>query len=208
MVDKEKQDAKRFSTSTFADHDVADLQWSPKRPRREAPWKSSCKPPKMLVQKPCVSCLTCINRECTLRSVANGRIQDLEREREQIMDVFEDQLNVALESVPEADDRSPTPSESILESPKPPPRSPLRTKTAPSRSRPTTRDSQMSSLSKLTSTTQPLSMMGAMRHAADKHRPDNASIMSNDSGAYERSDYVARRIAAIQAKVSYRGRQG
>lgn len=117
------------------------------------------------------------------------------------MDVFEDQLNVVLETVPEASTRSPRPSESLLDSPRPPPRSPLRNKTAPSRSRPTTRDSEMSSMSRLTTATQPLSMMGAMRHAADKHRADASSILSSDPGAYERSDYVSRRIAAIQAKV-------
>ena len=118
------------------------------------------------------------------------------------MDVFEEQLNVVLEVVPDSSyTRSPTPCESILDSPKAP-RSPSRAKTAPSRSRPTTRDSQMSSMSRLTQGTQ-MSMMGAMRQGAEKYQGGGTSFMSGDleGRAYERSDYVSQRIAAIQAKV-------
>jgi hypothetical protein len=129
-------------------------------------------------------------------------IQELEREREQIMDVFEEQLNVVLEVVPDSSyTRSPTPCESVLDSPTIP-KSPSRMKTAPSRSRPTTRDSQMSSMSRLTQGTQ-MSMMGAMRQGAEKYQGGGTSFMSGDleGRAYERSDYVSQRIAAIQAKV-------
>lgn len=129
-------------------------------------------------------------------------IQELEREREQIMDVFEEQLNVVLEVVPDSSyTRSPTPCESVLDSPTIP-KSPSKIKTAPSRSRPTTRDSQMSSMSRLTQGTQ-MSMMGAMRQGAEKYQGGGTSFMSGDleGRAYERSDYVSQRIAAIQAKV-------
>jgi nicotinamide N-methyltransferase len=130
------------------------------------------------------------------------RIQELEREREQIMDVFEEQLNVVLEVVPDSSyTRSPTPCDPILDSPTAP-KSPSRARTAP-RSRPTTRDSEMSSLSRLTQGTQ-MSMMGAIRQGAEKYRGGGSSFMSSDleGRAYERSDYVSQRIAAIQAKVS------
>jgi hypothetical protein len=120
------------------------------------------------------------------------------------MDVFEEQLNVVLEVVPDTSyTRSPTPCESVLDSPTAPaPRSPSRMRTAPSRSRPTTRDSQMSSMSRLTQGTQ-MSMMGAMRQGAEKYQGGGTSFMSGDleGRAYERSDYVSQRIAAIQAKV-------
>jgi hypothetical protein len=129
------------------------------------------------------------------------RIQELEREREQIMDVFEEQLNVVLEVVPESSyTRSPTPCDPLLDSPTAP-KSPPKMKTAPTRTRPTTRDSDMSSMSRLTQGTQ-MSMMGAMRQGAEKYRGGATSFTSGDLGAYERSDYVSQRIAAIQAKVS------
>jgi hypothetical protein len=118
------------------------------------------------------------------------------------MDVFEEQLNVVLEVVPDSSyTRSPTPCDSVLDSPTIP-KSPSRIKTAPSRSRPTTRDSQMSSMSRLTQGTQ-MSMMGAMRQGAEKYSGGGISFMSGDleGRAYERSDYVSQRIAAIQAKV-------
>jgi len=117
------------------------------------------------------------------------------------MDVFEEQLNVVLEVVPETSyTRSPTPCEPLLDSPTAPVQ-PTRARTAP-RSRPTTRDSDMSSMSRLTQGTQ-MSMMGAMRQGAEKYRGGGASFMSGDpeGRAYERSDYVSQRIAAIQAKV-------
>lgn len=55
-------------------------------------------------------------------------------------------------------------------------------------------------MSRLTQGTQ-MSMMGAMRQGADKYRGGGTSFASGDLGAYERSDYVSQRIAAIQAKV-------
>lgn len=118
------------------------------------------------------------------------------------MDVFEEQLNVVLDAVPETSfTRSPTPMESLLDSPQAP-RSPSRT--APSRSRPTTRDSGMSSMSRMTQGTQQ-SMMAAMRQGAEKYGGGGSSFMSGDldGRAFERSDYVSQRIAGIQAKVSY-----
>jgi hypothetical protein len=117
------------------------------------------------------------------------------------MDVF-DQLNVVLDSVPDSSHtRSPTPCESMLDSPQVP-RSPTRSRTAP-RSRPTTRDSEMSSLSRMTTGTQQMSIMGAMRQGAGRYRSGASSFMSGDleGRAYERSDYVSQRIAAIQSKV-------
>lgn len=120
------------------------------------------------------------------------------------MDVFEEQLNVVLDAVPDTSfTRSPTPMESLLDSPQAP-RSPSRSRTAPSRSRPTTRDSGMSSMSRMTQGTQQ-SMMAAMRQGAEKYGGGGSSFMSGDldGRAFERSDYVSQRIAGIQAKVSY-----
>lgn len=129
------------------------------------------------------------------------RIQELEREREQIMDVFEDTLNIALDTIPEAIPQSPTQAAGMIS----PPRSPVAFKSATSRSRPTTRDSEMSSLARLT-TIKPPSMMGSMRSGMPPMHGGATSILSGDAfdnRAFERSDYVSHRIAAIQAKVSW-----
>ena len=116
------------------------------------------------------------------------------------MDVFEDQLNMALETIPETVPQSPTQTNEILVAP----RSPVAYKSGTSRSRPTTRDSEMSTLSRLT-TIKPPSMMGSMRSGLPPVHGASTSILSGegfDGRAFERSDYVSHRIAAIQAKVS------
>jgi hypothetical protein len=133
------------------------------------------------------------------------RIQELEREREQIMDVFEEQLNVVLEVVPDSSyTRSPTPCDPVLDSPEAPSAA-AKAKTVQGRQRPTTRDSDMSTMSRVTQGTAPMSMMAAMRQGAEKYRVGGSSFLSGDldGHAYERSDYVSQRIAAIQAKVSW-----
>jgi hypothetical protein len=123
------------------------------------------------------------------------------------MDVFEEQLNVVLDAVTETSfTRSPTPMESLLDSPQAPI---SKSQTAPSRCRPTTRDSGMSSMSRMTQGTQQ-SMMAAMRQGAEKYGGGGTSFMSGDldGRAFERSDYVSQRIAGIQAKVSLITRVG
>lgn len=116
------------------------------------------------------------------------------------MDVFEDTLNIALDTIPETVAQSPMAVNEDL----PAPRSPIALKSATSRSRPTTRDSEMSGLSRLT-TIKPSSMLGSMRSGMPPMHGPTASMLSGegfDNRAFERSDYVSHRIAAIQAKVS------
>ena len=52
-----------------------------------------------------------------------------------------------------------------------------------------------------------MSIMGAMRQGAEKYQGGGTSFMSGDleGRAFERSDYVSQRIAAIQAKVRLLG---
>lgn len=115
------------------------------------------------------------------------------------MDVFEDTLNIALDTIPETVPQSPVTINDSL----PVPRSPVAIKSATSRSRPTTRDSEMSTLSRLT-TVKPPSMLGSTRSGMPPMHGATASMLSGegfDNRAFERSDYVSHRIAAIQAKV-------
>lgn len=129
------------------------------------------------------------------------------------MDVFEIQLNTALEQTlanghdGDTESRSSTPSGSMLAS------SPPRATAAKSRrARPETRDSEMSQLTRLTSLTSATGVSGltgtTMRHSIGGARRPGTAIGSmtsvdRDSGRmFERSDYIAHRIASIQAKVS------
>lgn len=117
------------------------------------------------------------------------------------MDVFEDQLNIALETIPETIPESPCSGTAVLS----PTLSPVALKSGTSRSRPATRDSEMSTLSRL-STIKPPSVMGSMRSGMLPLHGGSTSILSGegfDNRAFERSDYVSHRIAAIQAKVSF-----
>lgn len=117
------------------------------------------------------------------------------------MDVFEDQINIALETIPETPPQSPEAAEVAL----PSPRSPGPHKVAHPRSRPNTRDTDMSTLSRLTAI-KPVSVRGSLRQPAPHSQGIIGSIMSgdvSDNRPFERSEYVSHRIAAIQAKVGH-----
>lgn len=115
------------------------------------------------------------------------------------MDVFEDQLNIALDCIPEMEPGSPAPIETTLS----PPQSPAAVRGGTVRSRPSTRDTQMSSLSRA-SVIKPASMIGSARQPV-MQQSASVSVRSRnglDRRAFERSEYVSSRIASIQTKVS------
>jgi len=130
-------------------------------------------------------------------------IQELEKEREDIMNLFETQINHALEGYPgilgEDDSRPGTPSDSILESPL------SRLAVLGRNGRPTTRDSNRSTMSKVTSDTT-MSVLAAARGPAPgaykrrRERPGTAGTTTKADGD-EKGDAISQRIASIQAKV-------
>jgi hypothetical protein len=120
------------------------------------------------------------------------------------MTLFETQINDALVGYPgvlgEDDSRPGTPDDSILESP-------LSRLTALGRSgRPETRDSNRSTMSKLTSEST-MSVLAAVRgappssHRKKRERPGTASTSGRTNGD-EKVDAISQRIASIQIKAS------
>jgi hypothetical protein len=118
-------------------------------------------------------------------------IQELEREREEIMNVFEAQINTALEDVNDgASTRPGTPTESILSSPKS--RMTIGEADGLGRLRPYTRESGRSGLSRFTTDSAAVSVLGAARgETAKKIRPGTGG---NES--------ITQRMQSIQQKVS------
>ena len=126
------------------------------------------------------------------------RIQELEKEREEIMNLFESQINSALEGLPGVDDTSSrpnTPSESVVSSPV----------SHMGKVRPDTRDSGRSVMSRQTFESKPLSVLGAAKGMAPsirrkQLRPKTGDVM--DGMLAEKTDGISMRIWAIQQKVS------
>ena len=120
------------------------------------------------------------------------------------MNVFETQIDIALEALPGMEDdgssRASTPTESILGSP-------------PSkdigRLRPTTHQSEGSALSRFTSSSQPISVLGAINSSSIMKRPITAQgdpLGSLDRMISDKSDNIASRVASIQQKVNHQAK--
>ena len=116
------------------------------------------------------------------------------------MNVFETQINNALEGLPgmeeDGSSRSSTPTESVLGSP------PMKDI---GRLRPTTRQSEGSALSRLTSSSQPISVLGAMNSRSIIKHPMTAQgdpLGSLDRMILDKNENIASRVASIQQKVS------
>ncbi|EIW71142.1 hypothetical protein TREMEDRAFT_27360, partial [Tremella mesenterica DSM 1558] len=129
----------------------------------------------------------------------NQMIQELERDREEIMDVFETQINGVLQHLPPgsplSSSRATTPAQSI--------NSPAgRSMTLPSRGRPLTQQSNMTSLSQLTGGTVRSHVMDALdRVRAGGSMTDRSGLPEGDKAMFDRSDAIAHRIMSIQAKL-------
>ena len=130
------------------------------------------------------------------------RIQELERERDDIMNIFESQINNALEGLPTPFDdrasRSSTPGESIQSSQMP----------QAINLRPITRDSHLSELSRFTSGSQAMSVLGAMNGTSIRKRTKTSVVdpmSSVDRLISDKSDGIALRVASIQRKVRSSG---
>lgn len=108
------------------------------------------------------------------------------------MDVFELQLNTALEGTISGSTRASTPAESMMAS------------LQRNGRRPDTRNTAATQLTRLTTASQTLSVMGVARQTAARPGTGVGSMMSGDGDGrmFERSEYISSRIAAIQAKVS------
>ncbi len=116
------------------------------------------------------------------------------------MNVFETQINHALEGLPSMGDdtssRASTPSE-ILDSPA--------SKIDDNNPRPVTRESQQSALSRFTSNTKPMSVLGTTQGTSIRKRPTTAQgdpLGPLDRLISDKSDNIAQRVASIQQKVS------
>lgn len=159
------------------------------RPKPTMTSSSASRTLKMLEQKQCASCQTCTNRETSPSSLSRSlcSIQDLEKEREDIMNLFETQINSALsKGFPEDLSRASTPLGSVASSPK------------PRQGRPSTRDSAQTGLSRFTVESRPISVLGAARA-----RPEGLSRGETEEERmiWERTDGIAARMASIQQKV-------
>lgn len=169
------------------------------RPSRISSSSKSCKTPRVLGQKRCDSSRICTRGERWIGVVLIFSIQDLEKEREEIMNVFESQLNNALEAMPSgASDgsRPSTPTESVLHSPH-----------ATGRfTRPATRDSANSVMSRFTGESKPISVLGATRgYKSLRAKSMRHEVLGDmDRAINEKGDNISSRIAVIQQKVRAR----
>lgn len=119
------------------------------------------------------------------------------------MNVFETQLNQALDGIPSMGDgisrRASSPSESILSSP-------ISTHTR--HVRPVTRESEQSGLSRYTTDSQSISVLRATTGRSTRKRPTTAQmdpLGSLDRLISDKSEGIAQRVASIQQKVRYEG---
>ena len=151
----------------------------------------------MLERKLCVNYQTCTTRQCPFPTELIIRIQELEKEREDIMSHFETQLNTVLAGVPIGDDdsRPPTPVDDVS----------LPRNIALRSVRPGTSNSAKSNLSKYTVESN-LSVLGAAKGVGPgvpkrkQFRPNTASTLGKFGGE-DRADNISNRIASINAKV-------
>ena len=158
------------------------------------------------MRKQCDSCPKCTSRMVLLwpeLAELTSRIQELEREREEIMDVFEMQINTALQVMPPgsptSSSRPSTPGTSALSVASP------RPQVKGLRQRPTTKDSALSQLSRLTDgTVRSRSIMDALDRASGRQGSsivDRDALPSADRAIFDRTDAIASRIVSIQQKL-------
>ena len=127
-------------------------------------------------------------------------MQELEREREEIVNVFESQINNALEGLPsildDSSSRTLSPSESVLAS--------QQTKLGVT-ARPMTRESDHSASSRFSSTSRPVSVLRATQGSSIRKQPTRAHFDpfgSVDRLISDKNENIASRVASIQQKVS------
>ena len=126
-----------------------------------------------------------------------GRIQELEKEREEIMNVFESQINNALQGLPMGDglsSRPSTPSDSVMSSPK---------SRYTSMTRPMSGEGGQSIVSRFTSET-PISVLAVARGGLPSRRkklPEGMGGGSNEQEINDKTNLITLRIANIQQKV-------